>query len=58
MNDKCPRCDYKKLKSWSELSEDEKMLIRAKSKGSFEEIKTRRFCVRCGFEEIWQETKA
>ena len=53
MSDKCPKCDYKKLKTWSELSDDEKMLIKAKySEFTLAERKRHRFCVRCGFEEI------
>lgn len=53
MNNKCPKCDYKKLKTWDELSEDEKMAVRVRlSDFSLEQRKKHRFCVRCWFEEI------
>lgn len=52
MSDKCPKCDYKKLKTWDELSEDEKIIIKVKhSNYPLEQRKKHRFCVRCGFEE-------
>lgn len=59
MSDKCPKCDYKKLKTWNELSDDEKMAIKAQySKFTLEERKKHRFCVRCRFEEIQSEIRA
>ena len=53
MKNKCPRCDYKKLKTWDELTEDEKMVVKVKpSDFPLEQRKKHRFCLRCGFEEI------
>ena len=52
MSNKCPKCDYKKLKTWDELSEDEKIIVKVKhSEFTLQEKKRHRFCVRCGFEE-------
>lgn len=56
MKNKCPKCDYKSLKTWDELSEDEKMVVRGRySDFSLEERKKHRFCVRCWFEELDKE---
>ena len=53
MSNKCPKCDYKKLKNWDELSEEEKMVVKVKhSDFPIEQRKKHRFCVRCWFEEI------
>jgi hypothetical protein len=52
MNDKCPKCEYKKLKTWDELTAEEKMVVKVKpSKYSLEQRKKHSFCVRCFYEE-------
>jgi hypothetical protein len=52
MNNKCPKCDYKKLKTWGELSEEEKMFVKVlPANFTKEQRKKHRFCVRCWFEE-------
>jgi Zn ribbon nucleic-acid-binding protein len=59
MSDKCPKCDYKKLKTWQELTADEKMTVKVRySEFTLEERKRHRFCLRCGFEEIEREARA
>lgn len=59
MNDKCPKCDDKKLKTWRELSEDEKMTVKVHpSEYPLEERKRHRFCFRCWFEESDREARA
>jgi len=52
MSEKCPRCDYKKLKSWDELTAEEKMAVKVRpSNFTPEQRKKHRFCVRCWYEE-------
>lgn len=56
MSNKCPKCEYKNLKTWDELSSDEKMVVKVKhSEFTLEERKKHRFCVRCGYEEFDKE---
>jgi hypothetical protein len=56
MNSKCPKCDYKKLKTWDELTDDEKLAFKVKPTiYKLEQRKKHRFCVRCEFEEGHQE---
>ena len=56
---KCPKCDYKRLKTWNELSDDEKIIVKVKhSEYSLAARKRHRFCVRCGFEEVVGEMRA
>lgn len=58
MNNKCPKCNYKKLKTWDELSEDEKKFIKVLPANlTLEQRKKHRFCVRCWFEEIDREVR-
>ena len=48
----CPRCGHR-LKTWSELSEDERMLAERLSASAEFPIETRkkhRFCTRCWYE--------
>ena len=53
MNNRCPKCDYKKLKTWDELTEDEKMAAKVQpSKFALKQRLKHRFCVRCWYEEI------
>ena len=49
----CPRCDSPKLKSWPELTEDEKFLadrLPMSAEYTPEQRKKHRFCTRCWFE--------
>ena len=56
MKNKCQKCDYKSVKTWDELSEEEKMVVKSKySDFSLEQRKKHRFCVRCWFEEMDKE---
>ncbi len=58
MSDKCPKCDYQRLKTWNELSDDERMVVKVKpSEFTLQERKKHRFCVRCWFEEFENEMK-
>lgn len=53
MSSKCPKCDYKKLKTWDELDEDEKMAAKVQpSEFCLKERKKHQFCVRCWYEEV------
>jgi len=50
----CPRCDNKKLKTWEELTDEQKFLVERlpmSAEFSLEERKKHRFCERCFFEE-------
>ena len=49
----CPRCQTGKLKTWTELTADERILVErlpASAEFSPEERKRHRFCTRCRFE--------
>lgn len=51
----CPRCHQAKMKSWSELDEEEKMLVeRLSASAEFtpKERKKHRFCVQCWYEQF------
>lgn len=51
----CPQCGSSKMKSWDDLSDEQKFLVeRLALSGDFSiaERKKRRFCTRCFFEEI------
>jgi hypothetical protein len=59
MSSKCPKCDFKKLKTWDELTTDEKMAIKVQpSEFPLEQRKRHRFCVRCLFEETDEQRLA
>jgi len=50
----CPRCGAMKLKSWSDLTDDERFLaerLPASAEYSKDQRKKHRFCTRCWFEE-------
>lgn len=50
----CPRCGSSKMKSWSELSDEQKFLVERLPKNveySSETRKKHRFCTQCWFEE-------
>lgn len=54
-NKLCPRCGTERLRAWSELSEEEREVVRrlpASADYSFDERKARHYwCIRC-----WHET--
>ncbi len=53
--DFCPRCHSSKMKSWNELSSEEKMLaekLSASAEFSLEERKKHRFCTKCWYEQF------
>ena len=53
----CPRCRNRKMKSWTDLTGEEKFLaerLPMSFEFSAEERKKHRFCPRCWFEEIDQ----
>jgi hypothetical protein len=56
-NKQCPRCGTERLRAWSELSDEEREVVRrlpASADYSFDERKARhRWCTRC-----WHETTA
>ena len=46
----CPKCGHRKLKTWNDLSEDEKMIARRVPNAedfSIKDFKSMTFCVRC-----------
>ena len=50
----CPKCHSPKMKTWEDLTDEQKFLLErlpAASKFSSEERKRHRFCERCLFEE-------
>jgi len=58
---KCPRCGAMKVKTWNELTEDEKRLIKAlPAAGEYplSKRKKHRFCTRCLFEDADREERA
>ncbi len=55
----CPNCGFWRLKTWNELTEDEKRLVEALPRNTEftkEERKKHRFCEQCWFEIGVQET--
>lgn len=49
----CPKCGSAKLKSWHELTDDQKMLVKslpASAEYPFQMRKNHRFCTKCWFE--------
>lgn len=51
----CPRCLSPKLKSWDELTDEQKMLaerLPMSAEYTPKERKKHRFCTRCWFEEV------
>ena len=51
---KCPRCDYPRMKCWSDLSGDEKFLAERLPLTTFslKEREQHLFCPRCRHEEV------
>lgn len=53
--DSCPRCDKPGLKSWAELSDEEREVVKrlpAAAEYSFAERQMNRWCTRCWFEDF------
>jgi hypothetical protein len=56
----CPKCGYREMRSWSELTEEERMLaehLPASADFTAEERKKHRFCPRCWFEDAGDQTR-
>lgn len=54
----CPKCGSPKIKSWNEMTADERFIIEKlplSSEFSLEERKHHRFCGRCFYEELTGE---
>jgi hypothetical protein len=53
--DSCPRCDKRGLKNWSELSDEEREVVKRLPLSAEYELKERqarhRWCTRCWYEE-------
>ncbi len=46
----CPKCGHRKLKTWNDLSEDEKIIAKRVTDAedfSIKDLKLMTFCVRC-----------
>jgi len=58
--DRCPRCDHQTLKAWSDLNDEERMLVE-KLPGSATykcgQRKKHRFCMRCLYEEDGRQSR-
>jgi hypothetical protein len=63
MNDKrtCPRCDKRGMKSWSELNDEEREIVKRlplSANYSLEERKaTHRWCTRCWYESTERDSQ-
>ncbi len=56
----CPKCDYREMRSWGELTEEERMIVErmpGSSEYTAEERKKHRFCPRCWFEDAGHEPR-
>jgi len=55
-DDTCPRCDKRGLKSWTELNDEEREVVKRlplSAKFSLEERQsTHRWCTRCWWEDV------
>lgn len=54
IDDGCPKCGYREMRSWDELTEEEMMIalrLPGSAEFSVEERKKHRFCTRCWFED-------
>jgi len=55
----CPKCHFPKMKSWEELSDEQKFLIEKlplNAEFSLRQRKKHRFCERCWFEDVDAES--
>jgi hypothetical protein len=51
----CPKCHYPKIKTWEELTGEQKFLLERlpmSAEFSLEQRKKHRFCERCWFEDV------
>jgi hypothetical protein len=59
VNEKCPRCDQPGLKTWAELNEEEREVVKrlpASTEYSLEERQaSHRWCTRCWHEVVGQD---
>jgi hypothetical protein len=59
VNDKCLRCDKAGLKSWEELDDEEREVVKrlpASAEYSLEERQaSHRWCTRCWYEDVGQD---
>ena len=56
----CPKCHYPKLKTWEELTDEQKILVEklpSSAEFSPQQRKKHRFCERCWFEEVQVKTQ-
>ncbi len=56
----CPKCHFQKMKSWEELSDEQKFLVKRlplNTEFSLKQRKKHRFCERCWFEEVDSQAK-
>jgi ribosomal protein S27AE len=54
----CPKCGSPKIKSWPELTDEQKMLVKslpASTEYPLSQRKKHRFCTRCWFENFDQD---
>jgi hypothetical protein len=56
----CQKCHHPKMKTWQDLSDEQKFLaerLPLSAEYSLEQRKKHRFCERCWFEEVRQKTE-
>lgn len=56
----CPQCHHPKMKTWKELSDEQKFLaerLPGSAEFSLEQRKKHRFCERCWFEDVQFKTE-
>lgn len=56
----CPKCHHRKMKTWEELSGEQKFLaerLPSSAEFSVEQRKKHRFCERCWFEDVRLKTE-
>lgn len=62
LNEQCPRCHNLRLKSWSELNDEEREVVKRLAKSADYSLDERqadhRWCTRCWHEEVNHELHA
>ena len=56
----CPICHHRQMKTWEELTDEQKFLaerLTSSAEFSLKQRKKHRFCERCWFEEVVKELK-
>ena len=56
----CPKCHSPKMKTWEELTDEQKFLVERlplNTDYTLEQRKKHRFCERCWFEEVQSNTE-